>query len=54
MVSMPPTLFNAYHAERDDGTEDEQADDGHASVDLPPPDRTCKNGVLFAVYLETA
>lgn len=53
MVSMSPALFNANHNERDDGANDEQADDRHASVDLPPPDRTRKDGILFAVHLNS-
>lgn len=46
---MSPALLDANHNECDDGTKDEQANDGHASVDLPPPDSTCENSIILAV-----
>ena len=36
---MTPALPNANDRERDDGADDEQADDGHAPVKVAPPSR---------------
>jgi hypothetical protein len=46
---MSPALLDANHNECNDGAKDEQSDDGHASVDLPPPDSTCENSIILAV-----
>lgn len=44
---MAPVSSDASHDEGDNGADHEQADDGHATVDLSPPDCAGEDVVLF-------